>query len=88
MVSCPEANTHGSILTGAAVCPEGSIDLLQLVVPEELRVSVVEQHVEGGVVGMAPSRSDRTLFTTQVDSRERIAYPHPTAEAGFFGFHA
>src|SRR5215207_3293807 len=48
-------------------------DLLQLVVPEQKRAPVVEQHVEGQVRGVAPFSTDRTRKPPPLGVKPRVA---------------
>jgi hypothetical protein len=59
-------------------------DLLQLVVPEQLRAPVVEQHVEGQVLGVAPFSTDRTCQSPPLGVQPRVAHPYFRADLSFF----
>jgi hypothetical protein len=59
--------------------------LLQFMVPEQLRSTVVQQHVQGHVGRGSPPPRDRALLAPQFAYRERISHPHPPADSRFFG---
>src|SRR5215207_9632311 len=62
-------------------------DLLQLVVPEQLRAPVVEIHVEGAVGRVSPTLRDRSLQATPVRRAMVSPHPHPHADLHLFGKH-
>jgi hypothetical protein len=59
-------------------------DLLQLVVPEQLRAPVVEQHVEGQVGGVAPLSTDRARKSPPLGGKPRVANPYFRADLSLF----
>ena len=59
-------------------------NLLQLVVPEQLRAPVVEQHVEGQVLGVAPFFTDRTRQSPSLRVQPRVANPYFRADLSLF----
>src|SRR5918995_1922832 len=61
--------------------------LLQLVVPEQLRASVLHEHVEGQVLGVAPPPADRARQPPPVGAQPGFAHPHPRADSRLFGTH-
>src|SRR5215203_1303148 len=63
------------------------IDLLQLVVPEQLPIALVEQDVEGWVAGVSPPVRDSPLLAPKVCLAMVVADPHPLADLRFFGPH-
>jgi hypothetical protein len=42
------------------------LDLFEFVMPEQLRAPVLEQHIQGQVVGFAPTLSDRAFLPPQL----------------------
>src|SRR5215208_4020646 len=63
-------------------------DLLQLVVPKELRAPVLQNHVEGQVLGVAPPSADRARKPSPLAAKPGLlAHPHPRADHRFFGPH-
>src|SRR5215217_7220833 len=63
-------------------------DLLQLVIPEQLRAPIVEKHVEGDVVGISPPFLDRANQSSQGRTKMVCSYPHPLADPRFLRVHA
>jgi hypothetical protein len=59
--------------------------LLQFMVPEQLRSTIVQQHVQGHVVRGSPPPRDRALLAPQFGYHERIPHPHPPADSRIFG---
>ena len=61
------------------------LHLLQFMVPEQLRSTVVQQHVQGHVVRVSPPPRDRALLASQFGYLERIPHPNPPADLRIFG---
>ena len=61
--------------------------ILQLVVPEQLRASVLQPDVEGQVLGVAPPPADRARQPPPLGAQPGFAHPHPHADARLFGTH-
>jgi hypothetical protein len=59
-------------------------DFLQLVVPEELHATVVQEHIQSYVLWGSPSALDRAHLPSQFGLSERCTYPHPQADERFF----
>jgi len=59
--------------------------LLQFMVPEQLRSTIVQQHVQGHVSRGSPPPRDRALLAPQFGNQERIPHPHPPADSRIFG---
>jgi hypothetical protein len=57
----------GSVLASCAII--GLVDLLQLVVPEQLPIAVVEQDVEGDVGGVSSTKEGRWLLVSSSNAR-------------------
>src|SRR5215212_10214074 len=63
-------------------------DLLQLVVPKELRAPVLKNHLEGQVLGVAPPSADRAREPPPLGAKPGLlAHPHPRTDHRFFGPH-
>ena len=81
----------------AAVCSlrtSDGIDRVQLMVPEQLLAAIIQEHVQGHVLGgskpfrdLALPGSYLALPASQFGSQERIAYLHPHPNSRFFGVH-
>ena len=56
------------------------VDQLQLVVPEKLPIAVVEQDIEGRVVGVAPPMGDGSLPAPQGRLTMTVSDLHPLAD--------
>src|SRR5215204_2685042 len=63
-------------------------DLLQLVVPEQLRAPVLQQHVEGQVLGVAPLSTDRARKPPPLRATPRVANPYFRAYLSLVSPHA
>jgi hypothetical protein len=61
-----------------------TIDLLQLVVPEQLPIAVVEQDIEGGVAWVSPSFGDSPFPALPVRRAMVLSDPYPLADLSFF----
>ena len=61
--------------------------VLQLVMPEQLRASILQPHVEGQVLGVAPPCTDPAHKPPQLGAKPGFAHPHPRADARLFGPH-
>src|SRR5918998_6520125 len=61
--------------------------ILQLVVPEQLRASVLQPDVEGQVLGVAPPSADPARQPPPLGAQPGFAYPHPHADARLFRTH-
>jgi hypothetical protein len=59
-------------------------DLLELVVPEQLRAPVLQQHVEGQVLGVAPLSTDRARKPPPLGVQPRVAHPYLRADLRIF----
>ena len=55
-------------------------DLPQLVVPEQLPSAVVEQHVQGDVVGVSPPFLDRAFQSSGGHTAVVSSYPYPLGD--------
>ena len=80
-----EDRRSGPVLT--ACTSTYLIDLLQLVVPEQLPIAVVESDIESGVAEVSPSLGDGPLLAPQVHLAMGLSDPHPLADLRFFGLH-
>ncbi len=78
----PKGVLHQS--TGVACGLSSLGDLLQLVVPEQKRAPVVEQHVEGQVLGVAPLSTDRACKSPPLGVQPRVAHPYFRADLRIF----
>ena len=61
--------------------------ILQLVMPEQTRASVLHEHVEGQVLGVAPPCTDPAHKPPPLGAQPGFAHPHPRADARLFGPH-
>jgi hypothetical protein len=59
-------------------------DLLELVVPEQKRAPVLQPHVEGQVLGVAPLSTDRACKSPQLGVEPRVAHPYFRADLRIF----
>src|SRR5215218_1800677 len=59
-------------------------DLFQLVVPEQLHAPLIQLHVEGQVLGVAPLFADRTRKAPPLGATPGLAHPYPRADPRFF----
>src|SRR5215207_9877997 len=64
-----------------------SIDLGQLVVPEQLCAPVIQEHVEGQVLGMTPLSDDRARKPPPLGAKPSLAHHHLRADSRFFRPH-
>src|SRR5829696_2004152 len=78
----PEGLLPRSMGVASGLCSFG--DLLQLVVPEQLHAPVVEQHVEGQVLGVAPFPTDRARKPPPLGATPRVANPYLRADLSLF----
>src|ERR687894_456631 len=70
--------------TSASSCASSTVGFLQLVVPEQLPDAVVEQDVQGSVVGIAPPLLDRPLSASPRHRAMVFPDPHPPADVRLF----
>src|SRR5215212_2362620 len=61
-----------------------SIDLVHLVVPEQLRAPVIQEHVEGQVLGMTPLSDDRARKPSPLGAMPSLVHHHLRADSRFF----
>src|SRR5918994_1706255 len=73
--------------TGVACGLSSLGDLLQLVVPEQKRAPVLQQHVEGQVLGVAPFSTDRARKSSPLQATTRVANPYFRADLSLFCPH-
>src|SRR5215207_2152582 len=61
-----------------------NIDLLKLVVPEQKRAPVIQEHVEGQVLWVAPLSADRARKPPPLGAKPSLAHHHLRADSRFF----
>lgn len=61
--------------------------VLQLVVPEQLRASVLQAHVEGKVLGVAPPPDDPARQPPPLGEQPGLSHLNPRADLRLFGTH-